>query len=516
MKLVTAEQMRGLDNAAINTFKIPSLELMENAGRRTVEIMLDKYGEPQGKKVAIFVGPGNNGGDGLVIARLLAARMASPIVFLCLPAEKLKDDAAVNYSRVHEFPVEIIEVSDAAGLQEIPAVLAECWAVVDAIFGTGLTRDVTGIFASAIHLINAAPCPVVAVDIASGLNADSGKVLGSCVQADITVTFGQAKIGQVIHPGREYTGVLVIADIGIPEKAAAEADIRFELLDKSVGKWLPSRIPQAHKGTYGHLLIMAGSTGKTGAALLCSLGALRCGTGLVSLCVPYDLNHIFEASLWEAMTIPLQSAAQGILSIEDYKVIQETLCNKEALAIGPGVGTAEETAELMKKLYAEIEIPMLVDADALNILASDTGLLNNAPGPRILTPHPGEMARLTGRTSSQIQENRLEITREFAVQYKVHVVLKGADTLVCDPEGKLAVNPSGNPGMACGGMGDVLTGVIGGFLAQGLSPWQASCLGVYSHGLAADRLAAETSAGYLASEVAHELPYVLEDIRDLQ
>jgi NAD(P)H-hydrate epimerase len=232
--------------------------------------------------------------------------------------------------------------------------------------------------------------------------------------------------------------------------------------------------------------------------------------------VPYDLNHIFEASLWEAMTIPLQSAAQGILSIDDYKVIQETLYNKEALAIGPGIGTAAETAELMKKLYAEIEIPMLVDADGLNILASDTGLLNNAPGPRILTPHPGEMARLTGHTSSQIQENRLEITREFAVQYKVHVVLKGADTLVCDPEGNLAVNPTGNPGMACGGMGDVLTGVIGGFLAQGLSPWQASCLGVYSHGLAADRLAAETSAGYLASEVAHELPYVLEDIRDLQ
>jgi len=278
----------------------------------------------------------------------------------------------------------------------------------------------------------------------------------------------------------------------------------------------PATLALVQGRTLQYLDLEGELTTPTGAALLCSLGALRCGTGLVSLCVPYDLNHIFEASLWEAMTIPLQSAAQGILSIEDYKVIQETLCNKEALAIGPGVGTAEETAELMKKLYAEIEIPMLVDADALNILASDTGLLNNAPGPRILTPHPGEMARLTGRTSSQIQENRLEITREFAVQYKVHVVLKGADTLVCDPEGKLAVNPSGNPGMACGGMGDVLTGVIGGFLAQGLSPWQASCLGVYSHGLAADRLAAETSAGYLASEVAHELPYVLEDIRDLQ
>jgi hydroxyethylthiazole kinase-like uncharacterized protein yjeF len=514
MKLVTAEQMRSLDNAAINTFRVPSLELMENAGRRTVEVILEHYGDPQGKRVGIFVGPGNNGGDGLVIARLLAARMSRPIVFLLVPADKLKDDSAVNFSRLREFPIEIIEVSDTADLHAIPTILAECWVMVDAIFGTGLTRDVTGIFASAIHLMNTAPCPVVAVDIASGLNADSGRILGCCVQADITVTFGQGKIGQAVHPGRAYTGFLEVADIGIPEKAVAETDFRFELLDKEVGTWLPPRNSQAHKGTYGHLLILAGSAGKTGAALLCSLGALRSGTGLVSLCVPYDLNPIFEANLWEAMTIPLQSAAKGILSIEDYRVIREALYNKEAVAIGPGIGTAAETAELMMKLYTEIELPMLVDADGLNILAADTGLLKNAPGPRILTPHPGEMARLTGRTSRQVQENRFDITRNLAVKYKIYVILKGADTLVCDPEGNLAINPTGNPGMACGGMGDVLTGVIGGFLAQGLTPWQASCLGVYSHGLAGDRLAEETRAGFLASEVAHELPYALEELRN--
>ena len=515
MKLVTAEQMRGLDNAAIDMFRIPSLELMENAGSRTVEVMLDKYGDPQGKTVAIFVGPGNNGGDGLVIARLLAARMARPIVYLLVPGAKLKGDSFVNYSRIHEFPIKVIEVSDAADLQGAPAILAQCWTVVDAIFGTGLTREVSGIFSTAVNLINGASCPVVAVDIASGLNADNGRILGRCVEAAITVTFGQAKIGQVIHPGRQYTGILEVADIGIPEKAVAEADIHLELLDREVGRWIPPRSPQAHKGTYGHLLIMAGSTGKTGAALLCGLGALRSGTGLVSLCVPYDLNHIFEASLWEAMTIPLQSAARGILSIEDYRVIQDALRNKKSLVIGPGIGTAEETAELMIKLYTEIELPMLVDADGLNILASDTNLLNNPSGPRILTPHPGEMARLTGRTSAQIEKNRIEITREFACRHNVHVVLKGADTLVCDPAGNMAVNPTGNPGMACGGMGDVLAGIIAGFLAQGLAPWHACCLGVYSHGLAADRLAAETGAGFLASEVAHELPYVLEVLKKL-
>jgi len=516
MKLVTADQMRYLDNIAINVFKVPSLELMENAGRRTVEAMLDRYGDPQGKMVAIFVGPGNNGGDGLVIARLLAAAMARPIVYMLVTAAKLKGDAAVNYARLQEFPVKIVAVSDAADLHGTPPILADCWTVVDAMFGTGLTREVTGIFAAVVDQINAADCPVVAVDIASGLNADNGRILGSCVQAEITVTFGQAKIGQVIHPGREYSGLLEVADIGIPDKAVAEADIRLELLDKEVGRWLPPRAPLAHKGTYGHLLIMAGSSGKTGAALLCGLGALRSGAGLVSLCVPYDLDHIIETSLWEAMTVPLQSTAKGILSIEDYRVIQDALHNKRALAIGPGIGTAEETAELMVKLYTEIELPMLVDADGLNILARDTSLLKNAPGPRILTPHPGEMARLTGLSTGEIQENRLDVTRDFAAQHKVHVVLKGADTLVCDPEGNLAVNPTGNPGMACGGMGDVLTGLIGGFLAQGLSPWQASCLGVYCHGLAGDRLAEETGAGYLASEVANELPYVLQDLRDFK
>ena len=513
MKLVTAEQMRSLDSAAINTFRVPSLDLMENAGGRTVEVMLEKFGDPQGRRFAIFVGPGNNGGDGLVIARLLAARLARPTVFLLVPAVKLKGDSALNLSRLKEFPVTIIEVSDTAQLDAAAEILGDCQAVVDAVFGTGLTRNVAGIFATAIDLINNAPCPVVAVDIASGLNSDTGRIMGRCVQADFTVTFGQAKIGQVVYPGREFTGYLKVVDIGIPEAAVAEADLHLERIGSETGKWLPPRTPTAHKGTYGHLLILAGSTGKTGAALLCGLGALRAGTGLVSLCVPYDLNHIFEASLWEAMTIPLRSAAKGILSIEDYRVIRGALQDKKALAIGPGIGTAEETAELMLKLYTEVEIPMLVDADGLNILAAETELLKKAPGPRILTPHPGEMARLAGLATAQIQEDRIAVALEFAQKHGIHLVLKGADTMVCDPEGRLAVNSSGNAGMACGGMGDVLSGIIGGFLAQGLPPWQAGCLGVFSHGMAADRLAAETGAGYLASEVAHELPYILHDMR---
>ena len=516
MKLVTAEQMRGLDNAAINSFNVPSLELMENAGRRTVEVMLEKYGDPLGRTVAVFAGPGNNGGDGLVIARLLAARLARPVVFLLVPADKLKGDPAVNYSRLLEVPVKIIEIRNEEELHTAAIILKQCWTVVDGLFGTGLTRPISGIFAAAVQIMNEAPGPVIAVDIPSGLNTDTGETLGTCVQADLTVTFGQAKIGQVIHPGREYTGRLKVVDIGIPEKAVNEADIRLELLENNVGGLLPERAPLAHKGSYGHLLVVAGSLGKSGAAMLCGAGGLRVGTGLVTLCVPYELNQVVESGLWEAMTVPLQSAAHGILSIEDYTVIRDSLKDKDAVVVGPGIGTAGETAELIINLYRETEIPVLVDADGLNILAADKAALvklKETAGPRILTPHPGEMSRLTGVATQTIMRNRVAVTQEFAAEYNVFVVLKGADTLVCDPRGNTAINPTGNPGMATGGMGDVLAGIIGGFLAQGLSPWQACCLGVYSHGLAGDRLAEETGAGYLASELADQLPFVLEDLR---
>jgi len=513
MKLVTAEQMRGLDNAAINTSHIPSIELMENAGRRTVDVMLEKYGDPMGQTVAVFAGPGNNGGDGLVIARLLTARLARTVVFLLVPKDKLKGDSAINYSRLRELPVKIIEFKNEEELRTASIILSQCWAVVDGLFGTGLTRPVTGIFAAAIQIMNEAPCPVIAVDIASGLNTDTGEILGSCVQADLTVTFGQAKIGQVVHPGREYTGLLEVVDIGIPEKAVIEADIRLELLESKVGCWLPLRPTLAHKGSYGHLLVVAGSLGKSGAAMLCGVGGLRVGTGLVTLCVPYELNQIVESGLWEAMTVPLQSPAHGILSIEDYTVIKDALQDKDALVLGPGIGTADETAELINKLYRETEIPTLVDADGLNILAADPTLLKKTAGQRILTPHPGEMSRLTGMTTRDIMMNRVAVTQKFAEENNVFVVLKGADTLICDPSGNTAINPTGNPGMATGGMGDVLAGIIGGFLAQGLSPWQACCLGVYSHGLAGDRLAEETAAGYLASELADQLPFVLQELR---
>jgi NAD(P)H-hydrate epimerase len=433
---------------------------------------------------------------------------------MLVEGDTLKGDARTNFEKLAQLPVAIHYLLNDESTDTLKTPLAQSWLVVDSLFGTGLTRDVTGRFAAVIEIMNYSNCPVVAVDIPSGLCSDSGSPLGICVCADMTVTFGLPKIGQISYPGKSFVGELLVKDIGIPAEAVQQLDTGYELMDDSIGKFLPPRTRTAHKGSFGHLLIVAGSVGKTGAAMLSANGGLRCGTGLVTLCVPHDLNPIFETTLCEAMTIPLPFST-GFLSIEDYPQLIEAVVGKNSIALGPGLGTEKQTAELVKKLYREWDMPMVVDADGLNILAGDIEMLRNPPAPRILTPHPGEMARLSGVSTADIQNNRLQAARDFAAMYNVHVVLKGAATVVAAPDKRTAVCPTGNPGMAAGGMGDVLTGIIGGLLAQGLDPWAAACLGVYAHGMAGDRLAAINNdfyAGYLASELAAELPVALQSL----
>jgi len=509
MKLCTSQQMRALDGAAVKDYGIPSILLMENAGRATVEAVVHRFGDPAGRRVLVFAGPGNNGGDGLVIARHLHQRGARPEIILLVEPDRFRGDAAVNLAIAQKLGLPIAVKQHIDELFVPARDLHDVWLMVDSLFGTGLTREINGHFAEAVTIMNRASCPVVAVDTPSGLDSDSGRVLGACVAADLTVTYGLAKIGQVIEAGPALCGELVVADISIPPRAVAEADLVYELLDHGIGRLLPRRPTGAHKGTSGHLLVIAGSTGKTGAAMLAGLGAMRVGAGLVTMAVPAALDHVFETSLMEAMTLPLSSSDKGILSIKDYDRIVECLIGKRALVIGPGLGTAAETAELVLTLYRNVPLPMVVDADALNILAQHPEVLRHPggeAGPRILTPHPGEMARMIDWTTREVQAERLIVAGSFATINNTVTVLKGAGTVVCHPDGRAAVNPSGNPGMASGGMGDVLSGVIGGLLAQGLAAWEAARLGVYLHGLAADRLAAQCPLGYLAGEVADELP----------
>ena len=520
-RLATASQMRELDRRSITEIGIPGAVLMENAGRATVDAMEREFGPVQGKGVCIFAGPGNNGGDGLVIARCVHGRGGYPLVLLFAQAQQLPADAALNWSILKRLnlPCMVLaeSVSVASSLEQANKELFNrpVHSVVDGLFGIGLTRAVEGMYLHALHALDSLAkqhaCPVVALDIPSGLNSDTGQVLGEAVQANLTVSYGLAKPGQ-LHHGGPHCGRLQVVDIGIPKKIVASAALQGQLLDQSILSALAPRTSGTHKGTNGHVLILAGSTGKSGAALLAAQGAIRSGAGLVSAAVPAKLLSIFASSLVEAMYTPLV-ASSNCLSNADHGLLA-TLCRgKQALVLGPGIGTAAETAELVLRLYQERQETMVVDADALNILAANQDVLARPGGPRLFTPHPGEMARLLNQPVSQLQADRLTATRKLCQlceksAHPVVAVLKGAGTVLATGDDRWAINTSGNPGMATGGMGDVLAGIMAGLLAQGHALWEAACLGVYLHGAAADLLAQTQPYGYSASEVATALPHL--------
>ncbi|GAB4336475.1 MAG: bifunctional ADP-dependent NAD(P)H-hydrate dehydratase/NAD(P)H-hydrate epimerase [Desulfobulbaceae bacterium] len=519
MQLARTHEMQELDRKAIEEFNIPGLVLMENAGRGTVDVMLDELGSPAGKAALIFVGPGNNGGDGLVIARRIHQLGGRPRIVYLVDPNRLQGDVGANRGIVTELNLDSVVAADDEGFDRLADDLAVSrpWAVIDALFGTGLRRPLEGRFLAAVRLINRmreAGSPVVAVDIPSGLNGDTGEVLGEAVHADLTATYGLAKPGHFLHGG-ERVGRLKVIDIGIPPEVVEQAKLTGSTLFSETLNVFTSRRSSTHKGTFGHLLVLAGSAGKTGAAFLCGLGGLRSGAGLVTLAVPADLRTVFEANLFEAMTLLLPESRR-FPSLKDLEIIRAHMTGKTAMVIGPGLGTEATTRALVRELYREVDVPMVVDADGLNILAMEPELIADPPAPRILTPHPGEMARLSGVSVAEIQRDRLTAAQNFTaplnrITSHVTTVLKGAGTVVCDPGGTWSINTSGNPGMAAGGMGDVLAGLIGGFIAQRIKPELAVRAGVYVHGAAADRLAEERVFGYPASEVAEMVPRIITE-----
>ncbi len=521
MKIAMATEMQQLDRLTIDEYGIPGIILMENAGQGTVAFMERELGSFTGKTVVLFIGPGNNGGDGLVIARRILQGGGYPFLLFALPPERLKGDAAINALITNNLKCDSVVLGDSFDRDEITTAILRrhgkhpVACLVDALFGTGLGREITGHLARVIALINnlhnESCWPVVAVDLPSGLDADTGQVLGTAVRADLTATYGLAKPAHYLGGGAAI-GHLEIVDIGIPDAAVQQSALKGEVLTPAVATRLPKRTIDSHKGSHGHLLVLGGSTGKTGAAILSCTAALHSGCGLVTAAVPHDLNTVFEQKLIEAMTIALPCSA-GCLSIKDTSIILEALTGKTAVVLGPGLGTGQQTRDLVLHLYQNVTLPMVVDADALNILSESKDVLANPGGPRILTPHPGEMARLTGQATRDIQCSRITTARSLCMDgtEEVITVLKGAGTIIARNQGNWAINPSGNQGMATGGMGDVLAGLIGSLLAQGLSPWDAACTGVYLHGLAADILARETAYGYTASEVAAMLPAAVKE-----
>jgi NAD(P)H-hydrate epimerase len=516
MILVTANEMQQMDLRTIESFGIPGRVLMENAGRGATRFFVERFSDLKNKRIGVIAGRGNNGGDGFVIARYLAQAGIPVKVYLLAPGNRVKGDAAANLELLKPLEIPVIEIPDenSFSVQKPSMTDSDIW--IDAILGTGLKSEVKGYFRKIINFINDLDKPVFAVDIPSGLNSDTGQPCGTCIRAQATATFGFAKTGHMIYPGKGYTGMLEIIDIGIPPHIVASVGPRQFLLTKDrIKSYLFPRVADAHKGTTGHLLVVAGSSGKTGAASMTSISALRAGAGLVTLGIAKSLNPILEAQILEAMTSPLPEIRQGVLSESAFDAIQELMIGKKCLAIGPGLGQAAETKKLVRKIIQECQIPMVIDADGLNNLAGQMQIIKSASAPIVLTPHPGEMARLLDTTVGSIQQDRINSARSAAVALNVHVVLKGARTVIGHPDGRVFINPTGNPGMASGGMGDVLTGIIAGYIVQGYSPKTAAHIGAYLHGAAADCLAKSMGPyGYLAGEVMNSVPGEIKKIID--
>jgi hydroxyethylthiazole kinase-like uncharacterized protein yjeF len=511
--VLTAAQMRDADRRTIEEVGLPGVVLMENAGAAVAAVILKRF--PAARRLAILCGKGNNGGDGLVVARRLLSQR--PEVFLLGRRTDVKGDARLHLGAYERSGGTLAEVPDAEAWSAIRERVFSADLIVDALLGTGLQHEPAGVIGAAIDDLadlGAPPrVPIVAVDLPSGLPSDTGEVAWKTVHATCTVTFVAPKHGHVLPPACDRVGELEVADIGIPSTLLAHTAQLFLVEPRDAATALPPRSPAAHKGDFGHLLVIAGSLGKTGAAALCASAALRMGAGLVTVATPESALPFLAGSLRsETMTEPLPLTDGGALGKEALERALALAEARDAVVLGPGLGQGGEVRTFVRELLAQCTRPMLIDADGLNAVAPGpknpgaVALLRRAAA-TIVTPHPGEMARLRGSSTAEVQRRRLETARGFAIETGATVVLKGQRTLIADSDGRAAVNPTGNPGMATGGTGDVLAGIVGALIARGLPVWTAALAGVYLHGRAGDRAAARLGPESLvAADLVDVLP----------
>jgi hydroxyethylthiazole kinase-like uncharacterized protein yjeF len=510
MKCLFASQMRSADAAAIE-MGIPAIVLMENAGRSVFDEIARRWSRKDVDRVIVIAGKGNNGGDGFVAARHLWNAGYDVSVYLIGRTSEVKDHARVNLDIIIAMGLPIKVVLDGTDLELLRAELScrKPYLCMDAVFGTGLSKEVKGINRAVIECINDSSMPVISVDIPSGLDADSGLPLGIAVRATLTVTFGYPKVGLVLANGVPYTGELIVKDISIP-RIVEDDSWKVKLMKPDILENIPIRGPEAHKGDFGRVAVYAGSPGFTGAACLSSEAALRTGAGLVTLCVPAGINPIMEIKLTEAMTRPLGIATDFHFSPSMIVEAIDCMNKSDAVVVGPGIGTSEQVSEFVYELVRNCDKPVVIDADALSILAAKPMVLK-IPG--VLTPHPGEMSRLIGWDVQSINRDRIGAALECASKYRAVVVMKGFRSIIASPDGGVAINPTGSNSMASGGMGDILSGIIGAFLAQGLSGFNAACLGVYIHGMASDVVSETMARGQIASDLLVRIPQILKASR---
>jgi hydroxyethylthiazole kinase-like uncharacterized protein yjeF len=514
MRILTAAQMREADRYTIEEIGIPSLVLMENAGRQVVAAIEAAYEEQLDGRVAVLCGRGNNGGDGFVVARTLLQRGAECAVFVIGALADVRGDARTNLDVLGRLGVTVVEINDEQTWELHFSEIAQCTLIVDAMFGTGLKSGLAGMLETVVADVNASGIPIVAIDLPSGLSADTPHLIGDCIDASMTVTLAAPKLPLVLPPAEAHAGDVVIADIGIPTEVIEELEGRtIELLTREdVRALLEPRAADAHKGDFGRVLVVGGSRGKTGAAHLAAMGALRAGAGLVTIATPASCLPIVASLSPEPMTEPLDENSNGQVVGSAAERVGEL--TQDVIACGPGLGRGESVGQFVRALLDRSESPLVLDADALTVLADDPGrLLGRDERDIIITPHPGEMARLVGGTADEVQANRIEVACDFATTHHVYVVLKGHRTIIATPEGRVFINPTGNAGMATGGTGDVLTGMIAAFLAQLLDAEAACRLAVFLHGMAGDL--AQEHEGEVAMTASDLLARIGEAILDL-
>lgn len=511
MRVVTGKEMQLIDREAIEKYGIPSLDLMQRAGTKVAQTAQEML-TGRGRNVVVVSGGGNNGGDGFVAARLLHEVGFSVKVFVLAKGGKLSSDASTNLAKIKEFiRITFLSESDLSSFHEA---VGKADLIIDAIFGTGFSGKVKGLAEKVIGAINQSPAQVLSVDVPSGVEADTGQVYGQAVKARRTVTFGLPKLGCLTSPGASFTGSLSVADIGFPSKLMERKGYLNLATPEELNRRLPQREPDTHKKECGMVFVLAGSVGMTGAAVMTSQAALRAGAGIVTLGIPQSLNNIMEEKLTEVMTYPLAETVERTLDAGAYHQVVEKLKEFDVLAMGPGLTQYESTVKLVRDLLENVKLPVVLDADGLNALVGQASLLKKRSAETIITPHPGELARLLGKTAIEIQEDRVGLARKAAAQWKVVCVLKGTRSVIADPSGEVFINSTGNPGMASAGTGDVLTGIISSLWAQGLKCLDAAVLGTYLHGLAGDMAVRDkTIYGLIATDLIEYLPKAIMSLR---
>ena len=512
MKLVTAKEMKALDVQAQNDYAMPGILLMDNAAQAVAEAVHEALTALEGERVVIFCGGGNNGGDGLGAARWLQSYGVSVRAFVVGAAlDAVQGDAAMELAMFTKAGgrVEALSTEDDWVLAELAASKADV--LVDALLGTGFHGELEGDVLRACELLNKSEKYILAVDVPTGVNADNGAVSENAVRADHTVTMALVKTGLLLYPGREYCGDIELADISMPVKLVEDYQSdKYRLTDEIVRELLPLRKANAHKGDAGRVVICAGSPGYTGAAALASDAAVKAGAGLVSLYTPLSSRDVLAIKLTEVMVHGLLERMPGILGGGAASDVASSAEAADVLAIGPGLGTSESTQEAVRTILQKITTPVVIDADALTALAGHTEILAAMQAQKVLTPHPGEMARLTGLEIAEIEADRINVAKKYAEQWQAIVVLKGAPTVIGCPNGTVYVNSTGNSSLATGGSGDVLTGIIAGLAAQEISLQEAAICGVYLHGLAAELTGIDI--GLAAGELAALLPQAREQV----